>query len=309
MKIGSLDRIRNRNLDMSATLRTDETFRVTVTAASPAAPLAILFIAGKLGIEPARVAEQLVSLPAVLAEALPDQDARRMAAMLSLMGVQVRLDPALSIAAPPPDLAEMALQLAEGADRVAVVTRLQRVLGPDAELAGLDQAGGLVLAGMRPDERRQIARALRRAAGLRITVSDPDTAVYDLFARRTPRLASAVSQLGLAACRFSGAVATGVNRATGRVLLGRAGPGALLIDRAFQRFDLVLHAAPGLMPADLAAFLETRPGVDLKSPDGTTGARLDADLSRESAIGFAADYAAIGIEVRARLRGRVPETR
>lgn len=305
---------------MTATLYSQETFRVTVTAASPAASLAILFIAGKLGIEPSRAAEQLASLPAVLSEALPDHEARRMATMLSLLGLQVRLDPASSFGPPTQDFADVALHLAEGADRAGVVARLAEVLGrgidgavPDAGLgAGLDRAGGLVLPDLAAEERDRISRALKRETGLRITCSDPATAVYDLFVPRSPRLSGVVTRLGLSPCRFSGGAAGGINRATGTVLLGLAGPGAVLIDRAFQRFDLRLQAAPGLAHADVAAFLETRAGVNrgpLRGAGADPQPRLDADLSRRAAERFVADYAAIGLEVTARLRGALPESR
>lgn len=296
---------------MTVTLQTDGTFRMTVTAASPAASLAMDFIAGKLGIEPARVAEQMATLPAVLAEALPDRDARRMAAMLSLMGVSVRLDPVLSFT-PAEDRAAVALHLVEGADRAAAEARLQRVLGDAADPARLDLAGGLLLPGladMATEDRRRTLRALQRTPGIRVSLSDPATAVCDLFAPRTPALWAEVSRLGLARCRFSGAAAAGVNLATGRVLLGRAGPGALLIDRAFQRYDLMFQAAPGMAPADVADFLATRPGVDRRSLCDGAPLRLDADLSRAAAQRFVADYAAIGIEVRPALRGRLPESR
>lgn len=294
---------------MAATLQSEETFRVTVTAASPAAPLAIEFIAGKLGIEPARVAEQLACLPVTLVGAIPDREARRMAAMLSLMGIRVRLDPALSPAPRAGDPADMALHLVEGADRAAAEAALRRVLGPEVPLARLDQPGGLVLAGLPVGERDRIRRALKRKSGLRISLSDPETAIHDLFAPRSPRLWSEVARLGLGSCRFSGAAAAGVNLATGRALLGRAGAGAMLIDRAFQRFDLLLQATSGLAAADVAAFLGTRPGVDRRALGAAPHPRLDVDLSRDTALRFIADYAAIGIEVRARLRGHLPESR
>jgi hypothetical protein len=294
---------------MTATLHTDETFRITVTAASPAAPLASAFIAGKLGIEPARVAEQLACLPAVLAEAVPDQDARRMAAMLSLMGVQVRLDPALSFATASPDLADLALAPAEGADPGALAARLQRVLGDAADPVRLDRPGGLVLAQLGAEARQRILRALRRVAGLHITVSDPATAEFDLFAPRSIKLCAELARLGLGPCRFSGAAAGAVNLGTGRVLLGVAGPDAMLIDRAFQRFDLHFRAAPGLAQREISAFLETRPGVDRTALRASAAPRIDADLSRAAALGFVADYAAIGIEVQARLRGRPQQSR
>jgi hypothetical protein len=294
---------------MTATLHTDETFRITVTAASPAAPLASEFIAGKLGIEPARVAEQLVCLPAVLADALPDQDARRMAAMLSLLGIQVRLDPALSSAPASPDLADLALHPAEGADLGALAAWLERALGDALDPAQLDRPGGLVLARLGADERHRITRALKHVARLHITVSDPATAQFDLFATRSPRLCAELSRLGLGPCEFSAAAAGAVNHATGRVLLAAAGADALLIDRAFQRFDLYFRAAPGLAARDISAFLETRPDVDRAALRAGAAPRIDADLSRDAALGFVADYAAIGIDVRARLRGRLPQSR
>jgi hypothetical protein len=297
---------------MTETLKTRAMFRITVTAASPAAPLAIPFIAGKLGIEPARVAAQLASLPAVLAEALPDREARDLATMLSLIGLPVRLDPALSDRPVAAEAVDMAIHLAEGADRTAAVAALARVLGGAADPAALDRASGLVLTGLAAAEQARIGRALTAAGGLRVTVSARSSAVYDLFAPRSPRLCAEISRLGLGRCRLSGALAGALNLTTARRLLALAGPAAVLIDRAFQRHDLWLQAAPGLSRAELLAFLETRPGADrtlLRRTATGHALRLDADLARPMAARFIEDYAAIGIDARARMRGRLAESR
>ena len=299
---------------MTAALQSEETFRIIVTAAAPMATRVFPSVARHLGIEPDQAADRLLRLPVVLAETVAAADARRIAVILGLFGLKVHLDPVApgdGPAAMDPRL-DISVQLAEGAEPAAALARIALVLGEAVDRAALERPGGLVLTGRAPAERQRLLRALKRIGGLRLAASAPDTALFDLFAPRAPRLLAEVSRLGLAPCRFSGAVAGGINLATGRVLLKRAGPGALLLDRSFQRFDLRLRAAPGLAPAELSAFLDTRPGADhaaLRGGAAAAAPRVEADLTRSAAERFVADYAEIGLDVAPKLRGALPESR
>jgi hypothetical protein len=291
---------------MTATLQTQESFRITATAASPAVDLAIGSVASLLGIGPRQAADRLASLPSVLAHEVPGPRARQMSAMLTLLGLRVRLDPVLSRKAAVQAGTDFALHPADGADCAVLARLIEAVLGPQSDLrARLEGPGGLVLSGLTAAEATDLRKALRHHKGLWMAASDPETAVFDLFAPRTPRLCAAVSRLGLAPCRFSGATAGAMNLATARIVRQEAGPGALLVDRAFQRFDLILRAAPHHAPAELADYLATRPataplsaGERMRLP-----LRIDADLPRRAAGQFIADYAMMGLDVTARLRG------
>jgi hypothetical protein len=294
---------------MTATLQTQESFRITATAASPSVDLAIGSVASLLGIGPRQAADRLASFPSVLAHQVPGPRARQLSAMLTLLGLRVQLDPVLSRGAALHGLADIALHPAAGADCDALARRLQAVLGPLPCLrARLEVPGGVVLADMTAEAGLDLRKALRRQKGLWITQSDPETAVFDLFSPRSPRLGGLVSRLGLVPCRFSGAAAGAMNLTTGRIVRQAAGPGALLLDRAFQRFDLILQAAPHQSPAELSDFLSTRPATAGLSPVDRRRLplRVDSDLPRRAAEQFIADYAIMGLEVAAVLRGHLP---
>lgn len=289
---------------MTPILDDSATFRIHVTAAAPAAPLAILSIASILGIEPQQAADRLASLPTVLADSVAPPVARRLSALLTALGMQVRLDPTLSpIPQPTAVLSDIAVQAkgqptAEQARRLAAAV----LLPEDVVLARLRRAEGLLLRDRAPSEIEALRRALRRERGLRVIVSAQPAAICDAFRRNgAPRPVSEVVRLGLGPCRLTGAVASGMNRATAACLLRRTGDSLIVLDRAFQRFDLYLVAAHGMEERELERFLASRPTAGVDRAIG--GKRpLDSDLSRKAALQFIADYAAIGLDVRASLR-------
>ncbi len=291
---------------MNSILQSHDTFRIHVTAATPAAPLAILSIASILGIEPQQVADRLSLLPTVLADNVPPPVARRVSALLTAVGMQVRLDPTLSMTAGSTML-DVALQpvgavSARLADRIALATGLTRL---DAE-TGLAGPEGLVLHGLADRQVAGLRHDLCRDPSLRLVTSSVPTALYDAFQRpgRT-RPADDLRRLGLGHDPHSGAIAASMNGPTAEHLARRCGDSVLIVNREFQRFDLCLHAAPGLSRSELEGFLATRPSIPGRpSPD--RGRLVDRDLSYRAMVQFHADYAAIGVEVVAELRGLVP---
>jgi hypothetical protein len=285
--------------------RTRLSYDIHVISASPAASLAATSIAGILGIEPRLAADRLASLPALLAEKVTASVARRLSALLSALGMRIRLDPTLSC----PDSAglarrrDLAIQAMSTADRLAIVARLGPITDrTEAEiLSELSGPEGFVLRDLGDEAIVRIQRLLRRQAGLRLLASDPRTAVYDGYPGAAQVPLRELARLGLGRCSFSGAVASGVNRATMSHLERRI-PGRLhFLNRDFVRFDLFLTGAQKVEHRELAGFLETRGQVMPESPDHHRC--IDSDLPYAIAEQFIADYAAIGLDVFARLRG------
>jgi hypothetical protein len=286
---------------MTSTLQSHETFRIHVTAAAPAAPLAILSIAGILGIEPQQAADRLASLPTVLADGVAPPVARRLSAVLSAFGMQVRLDPTLSTPVAHPGL-EIALQPTAGLVP-ALVRRAARIveLEPEVVSAGMSRPGGLVLGGLGEDRIKALRDAVRRDPAFRILHSVESTATYDAW--RRPGEAVPVSdlvRLGLGGDRVTGAVAVGMNAKTARHLGRRFGGQLLILNRDFQRYDLRFVEAPELDPTELESFLAGR--LSRARRIGEPGL-IDRDLSHRTMRQFRKDYAAIGIVVQAELRG------
>ncbi len=295
---------------MTATLTNSVAFRIHVTAAAPAAPLAILSIASVLGIEPQQAADRMASLPTVLAEDVAPPVARRLSALLMALGHQVRLDPALSpVSADLAEPVDLAVQASGTVDQ-GTVERLGRVLErhPDDVRNGLWLPGGLILKGQTAERAVRLRRALRRERSLRLVVSAAPTAVYDAFERPgVPAPTAELKRLGLAPCPLTGAVGTGLNGPTAAFLARRMEGRLVILDRAFQRFDLYLRKTRGVEPADLERFLAARPTA--RKAQAPCAPRLvDADLSYRAALQFAADYALIGLDVDLSLRGSRQET-
>ena len=113
---------------------------------------------------------------------------------------------------------------------------------------------------------------------------------------------SALTRLGLGGDPATGAVATGLNASTARHMARRLGRYLFVLNRDFQRFDLRLVGSPGVDEADLRSFLAGRTGGGNPRSAGDPGL-IDRDLPHRAMRQFSADYAAIGLVVRAELRG------
>ncbi len=287
------------------TVQTSErSFCIHLIAASPAAPLVIPSIASLLGIEPSQAAARLSSLPTTLADRLQEPEARRLSDLLTLFGLTVRLDPVLSPPAGP--RLDLAVRLAGDAEFGGDLAFLADHLAvPTAEL-GRRLAGveGAVLRGIDPARADAIRRHLRQHKSLRATVSNPAQAEHMLFCstRRSPAWAES-RRLGLSACRFTGASATQLDRATALHLQRFAAPGDIVVNRDFLRVDLFADVERELVGSDVMDFLATRPeSRSRRTSDGMM--RIESDLGLTSAWQFARDYAAIGLTVRCRIRGQ-----
>lgn len=205
---------------------------------------------------------------------------------------------------------DIALQVADPGDVQLLTPVLARALQRDetAVQAALRQPGGIVLHGLTPAQTADLRHRLRPLRGLRLTQA---SGLADLFAiapldqvdRRA--LSRHLAVLGLAPCRFTGALATGLSAVQTAQLRARFDDAGLqAVNRAFQRFDLFLTGTEGLPAEEVAAFLSTRADLSGAMVEGVTPLtplQIERGLTRASAIQFRADYAAIGLETCARL--------
>lgn len=238
---------------MSAPVIATAAFRVILTAPSPRAILAAGVLARAAGLDPALAGQRLGAAPGVLCEGLAAAAARRLAAMLRLFGLRVRTE-----AAGFPEAEADEPRFDVSVQAVPPVPGLPALLGlPRADVAaGLRSPGGLVLAGLDWAEVSAQRQALSRLPGVRVVVSDPDTATYDLF--RAGRvalpaeaaLAAQARRLGHRTCPRTGAVVAGLDRTVCAHLLRRfPGAGVVAVNRDFQLFDAVM--ADGSVQAGL----------------------------------------------------------
>lgn len=287
------------------TVQTSErSFCIHLIAASPAASLVIPSIASLLGIEPSQAVARLASLPSTLAARLPDPEARRLSGLLTILGLTVRLDPALSLAVVGgTDLSVRPVGDAKIDAEIDLTADLLQLSPSEVERA-IAGAEGVVLHDVSPARAQAIRLRLSHHKSLRVMLSDPAQAMHMLFCR-SPRSAAwaEARRLGLASCTFTGASATEFNLATARHLARFAEAGDRIVNRDFLRLDLFADVEREFVGSDLMDFLQTRPASrSRKAADGML--RIESDLSFASAWQFAKDYAAIGLTVNCRIRGQ-----
>ena len=144
--------------------------------------------------------------------------------------------------------------------------------------------------------------ACRDRRDVDVEVSDGKAAVYDLFGPVSLVLAADLRAFGLAGCAVTGARAAALDARMARWLERRHGQAAL--DRAFQRFDLMLVGCGRLSPWEAGDFLGPRTGLSLGEIGRASALRpvpVERGLPRETALRFQSDYAQIGLPVALRL--------
>jgi hypothetical protein len=299
---------------MASRLSTTDDFRLDLMASVALIDIAVPLVSRSLGIDADAAHARLAKGPGTLATGLSQGRALRLATMLRLLGLPVRVSAGSEA---DPDFTarfDISLQVTEPARRNAVATRLAiRLCTPPAETAAeLDRPCGLLRQGLVWSDVERWRRRTRGIGGLQFLVSDPETARFDLLPwdrpANPPRLSHLLRflrRLGLGTCPITGAVAAGIDRATVSLVLRRYPDcGLVPLNRDFQRFDLVMAGTPVPVNRELACFLAARtalPPNAFARPGGLAGLQIEGALSRADALAFQADYAAIGLDTRLRL--------
>lgn len=290
-----------------------DTARFTLLLAAPSAMahLAAPVLADHLGITTGTALQRLRESPGPIARKLAPQPAQLLYALLSALGLNLLVQAEDD----QPPLYDLSIQRSLWTDPKRVARRLATALG--LELRTVDQAlerpGGLILTGLTMVEAQQTERRLSDIRGLIVLRTDRDGALYDLFATRplnpaeSDALTAAVRGVSARPDLLTGACAAGLDQAACRRLLSALPDlGLIALDRGVQRFDLQLVGVRGWVTQDLADFLvartaQPRARFEVISPE--TPVTLDRGLTHAVLRQFCADYAAIGLITRPRLRG------
>lgn len=299
---------KGRETALSTEISSPLRVRMVLVSTGPLARLAAGTLAHHLGCATEDALARLGEAPSVLAEAMDAGRARHIAGLLRAFGLKVRIDA--------PDSDEVRFDLSI---QIAVPVRMQRAVRAIAGQTGLpvEQVadrltlpGGLMLTGLRRVEIDRMHEALCHHSSLVLTVSDPASAVYDVFLTdglAGDDLSDRLRMMGAQADPITGAVAAGLDRALCDHLRGRfVQPDLLIIDRAFQRYDLYLSRVTGWVSRDLADFLAARTGLPRSGfevlPERLP-LRIESGLSHAASRQFRADYASIGLHVLLVLSG------
>jgi hypothetical protein len=299
---------------MTAQTETGTGHQIHLTAPAPQAVALAGAIAAATGTPAAEVAAALLRGPGPLCAGVPAGQLSARLSFLRALGLRVAAvaGGAAAEAATETrfDLAILPCDATAPRDIVALSALLSRLPGEVA--ADIARPGGLLLAGLAWDQVSRWRRRLDGLRGLRIALSDPAQATWDLLPWGRPAQPAAAAALlrharllGLGPCAMTGAAAAGLDLALRDHILRRfPGAGVIAVNRDFQRFDLVFVATPGLVLADFLDFLAPRSplGRGEMLARATAGTLcIERGLSRADALCFQADYAVIGIETRARL--------
>jgi hypothetical protein len=283
---------------------------VVVEAPSPQMALAAETVAQCLRIPVAEALARLAEAPTRLAVDLPVGRARRLGMLLRLLGLRVAVLPADASVSEAPHSFEVALQASAPEARVRLAALVAAQDG--AQAVTLDLPSCAVIEGLDWPAVSMLRRRIKGVAGLRLLVSDPGQASYDLIPFGRPAdpdsaraLGRHLQRLGLARCALTGAVGADLDATMRRLVLARfPQAGVVALNRDFQRFDLVLTGTPDPARRELADFLATRtslPPSAFAGRQARAGLRIECGLTRADTLAFQADYAAIGIETRPRL--------
>lgn len=270
-----------------------------VISVYPSAALALETLGAVLHLSRATLTDLLGRTP-ILLPVPPGQDARRLRGFLMAMGLRVAdCDPRLA------DRFDLCIQPKADAALDPLVNVLRPVLESvvpvtePALRAGLAAPDGLFLPLLSAPVAASLVRRLRRVRQVSVMQSRSSDAVYDVFAPSAglQGLTSHLRLLGYAEDPLTGALAAGLDRHIAGHLARRF-PQARVIDRAFQRFDVLLTRINGAIGDDIADFLTGRTGLgrdhfDIVSP--VIPLRLETALLRSSALRFRHDYASIGL--------------
>lgn len=285
---------------MSTGLSSTSKLRLVLVSTGPTAHVAVASLVQHLGLSAATALARLTVAPSVLAEGIAPDVARDLAGLLRALGLRVRLDGA------PEGDARLDLSI-----QLSAPVRIQRTIRIVAEQTGispvdvdmrLGEPGGLVLSGLRPTESGRLRRVLERSSNLVVIESDPASAVYDAFlkgAKASPDLTDRLRLMGAQPDPITGAVAAGLDLPLCQHLRNRVEQGNMIVlDRAFQRYDLFLSRVTGWVTQDLADFLVARTGLprcrfEVISDDMPL--RIETGLTHAAARQFRADYASIGL--------------
>lgn len=271
--------------------------------------VAVGMLGAGLGLNPSEAAHRLAR--GILGDDFPADEARRLQSILSAAGLPVTVGQATT-----QGRKTLSVQLSVWADARRVARRLAKVLDGDASqiASGLGRAGGLVFTDLTASEHDRLVGLVRPVRGTVLASSDPDAALFDIFATRpldpaeSRHLSGVLRITGSAEEPLTGAIAGNLTPALCRYILSRTPDLDLLaIDQTFQRFDILLTGTSGWVTRDLADFLAARtqqPRARFETLSPASPVTLDLGLTRTVARQFCADYAAIGLFVRPVLSGR-----
>ena len=288
----------------------EETVQVALMSSGPHAYLAIGHLARHFGLNQSDAEALLARGCGVIAPKVTRAAAAEAIPVLAALGLRVTILPAT--ADPAVEKFDLSVRL-KTADAIHQVRPVLKRLGWADDLAPLDFRGpaGLEITGLTRAKAEDHCAALRTLTAVGVTMCSQSAAAYDVFAPTTglgQDMAQVLQHISVLACSAPDhclPIAVDLDRSMLTHLLARFPKAGLIgVNQAFQRYCLTLTGAGRLSKQELSDFLATRDRSATQVAEATPdlrGQRLETGLTRAAAKQFMADYAMIGITVRADL--------
>ena len=288
----------------------DDDVQVSLLATSGFGGLAAAVLAERFGLTLQYAESVLEQGYGVLSARLDQTRARDALPLLSALGLRVALQPVESM--PPDEFCDVSIRLRDARHAPKLVQLLaDRLARGNLTAAAFDGPQGYIVKGMSLARAEWLCQALREVPQVYCAISEHRTAFYDLFAK--PFLtrinhAEVKRQLRLMGCGIGGfgdAIGLGLEkRVLDRILSQFPDLGLFGVDRAFQRYELLVVGKGALSGQEFVDFMMSRPTLHGLQPGQLLGAlplRLENWLTRAAAKQFLGDYGLIGIQAVTRL--------
>lgn len=234
--------------------------------------------------------------------------------LLSTLGLHVAIQPCEAL--PPDEYCDLSVRIAEAKHARKAIATIERLAGiTDITVQDFGGPSGLVIPRLPLTRADWLAHSLKRLPGVSASVSEVETARFDLFAEAELTEAESLAvrrHLRLMDCAvggFSDALGCGLDRrALNRMLERFPGLGLFGVNQAFQRHELLVIGRGSLSQQELVDFLMTRPIAQQVPAHQLMRAlplKVEANLTRTAAGQFLSDYSSIGMQAITRLVRRV----
>lgn len=295
---------------MSMSQLVDDSVQMSLLSTSGHAGLAIDLLSDRFGLSRPYAESVLEQGYGLLIPRIGAAQARKAVPLLAALGLRVAIQPVEAM--PPDEFSDVSIRVIDP----KVTSKLIAALGRLMDLTGLTAESfcgpsGLVLTGLSPARAEWLCTALRKLIGVHATVSEHQTALYDLFAQSDlsekddAEIRRFLRLLGAATGGFGDAVGTGLERCVLNRILDRFQDIDLVgVNQAFQRHELLIIGKGSLSLSEFADFLMTRPvaqSIPMRKLMESLPLRVEAGLTRTAAKQFLADYSAIGMQAITRL--------
>ncbi len=287
-----------------------ETVQVALISSGPHANLATGHLARHFGLKIAEAEALLTRGCGVLAQDIPRATARAAIPVLAALGLHVEL--VTKNAEPMIERFDLSVRLKKTEAIHLVRSTLARLGRPgDVSTADFRGPAGLEIAGLPRAKAEDCCAALRALPGVSVTQCGQSGAAYDVFApinglgAEMAQILRHISVLACSAKDHCPQIAVNLDRHMLTCILARFPKAGLIgVNQAFQRYHLTLTGPGRMSGRDLADFLATRGCSSADTIEAVTARRalrLESGLTRAAAKQFVADYAMIGMTVRADL--------